>query len=197
MAVAMMLVAASSLFATPASFETFETFSDGMVIDSLPGGTTVRNAIAMAAFVSLNEAEFPPRSGVIVAADVTGPMEITFGSPIFGFSGHFTYLFPLTLTGLNAVGTPIVSASSRYTANLLLSGDVGSQPNEWISLTSAEGNISRVVVAGHLLGSSFTMDDVTVHPSPVPEPGSLSLISAAVVGLSVIAIRRRQKPRPC
>lgn len=83
----------------------------------------------------------------------------------------------------------MASARSAFSDNLALSGDPGSSPNEFISLTSGLG-IESLVITGDPAGGSFTLDDFTYDtgpistgPSSMPEPSSLSLFATMCVGL--------------
>lgn len=51
----------------------FEGFADSTVLSAQLPGLTVSNAIVLSAGISLNEFEFPPRSGANVASDSGGP----------------------------------------------------------------------------------------------------------------------------
>jgi hypothetical protein len=171
----------------------FEDQADGTAVDLAYEGIEFRNAVALSTSLSLNDAEFPPHSGSIVAADVYGPVEISFVTPIAGFSGFFTYLFPLTLTAFDSNETVIGSASSLFTNNLMMSGDAGSVPNELLSVSSSHG-ISRLLIVSHPVGGSFTLDDVAISPeTATPEPGSLLTAGTALLGALIGGWRRARR----
>src|SRR5258707_545906 len=75
----------------------FDTLSDGDIVTNQFPGLTFTNAIVLSAGISLNEFEFPPRSGTNVVSDNGGPISILFSSPFVSFGGYFTYLEPVTL----------------------------------------------------------------------------------------------------
>jgi|SRR6185437_6914846 len=155
----------------------FEGFPDGTVLTNQYPGVTFTNTTVITAGISLNEFEFPPHSGTNVVFDDGGPISIDFASPILSFSGFFTYTVPLTLAAFDAISAQVASATSIFSSNLALSGDPGSGPNEFLSVSFA-GAISRVTITADLAGGSFVLDDATYTTggSSVPEPGSFALL---------------------
>jgi hypothetical protein len=181
----------------------FETLADGASVTtqfSVADGVTFTNATAITARLSLNEFEFPPVSGTKVVFDTGGPIEITFADLMARVAGYFTYLMPLEFAAYNDNGARLDFAGSHYSSNLGVipddpssGGAPGSSPNEFLQLTSVAG-IRRVVIAGNSDGGSFTLDDLTFERTApvngVPEPGTLLLLAAGLVGLA----RRRGAP---
>lgn len=165
----------------------FEGFPDSTVLTNQYPGLTFQNAIILTAGISLNEFEFPPHSGVNVASDNGGPISITFAAPILSFSGYFTYAELLTLDAFGTGNTLLASATSLFSNNEALSGDPGSNPNEFLQVGFASG-ISSVTITGDPAGGSFVMDDVTYTPtaSSVPEPSSIVLFLAGIAGLLIL-----------
>jgi hypothetical protein len=153
----------------------FESLDDSEVLTTQIGGLAFANATALSAGVSLNEFEFPPRSGTNVVFDDGGGIDIVFES-LQGFvGGYFTYLVPITLTAFDSSDNILGATSSSFPSNLALSGDAGSSANEFLSLSFA--GISRVLIAGDLSGSSFVLDDLTLRaPTEVPEPSTISIL---------------------
>jgi hypothetical protein len=174
----------------------FEGFPDSTILTTQYPGLTFTNAIILTSGISLNEFDFPPRSGVNVVSDNNGPMTIDFGSPITSFGAYFTYLEPLSLDAFNASNAEVASASSAFSNNLAClagppcQGDPGSSPNEFIGLGFA-GGISSVTITGDPLGGSFTMDDMT-YTSAVPEPDFFPLVITGAAGLFVGSLRERR-----
>lgn len=167
----------------------FEGFADGTLLGTELANVSFSHAIVVSSGLSLNEFEFPPRSGSNVASDDGAPIEIAFGTPTPSFSAYFTYLDTVTVTAFDQHGAVAASATSLFSNNTLLSGVAGSSPNELIALASASG-IYRVVIEGMAEGSSFTMDDMSI--SPVPEPASAATLLAGLATLAVVGRQRRR-----
>lgn len=181
--IAAMLVPAAPSFASP-TIITFDTLTDLDSVTAQFPGITFRNATVLTAGTSLNEFEFPPRSGAHVIFDDGGPIIIQFLNPIASFRGYFTYFTPLTLEAFDSSNSFLGSVDSAFFSNLALSGDTGSSPNEFLALTF--GGISSVRITGDPAGGSFVMDDITVE---VPEPSSIYLLISGAAGLG--AFRRK------
>ena len=165
----------------------FEGFGDSTSLTTQYSGLSFTNATIITAGISLNEFDFPPRSGVNVVFDDAGPISILFASPILSFSGFFTHTVPLTLAAFDASTAQVASAKSAFSSNLALSGDPGSSPNEFLSV-SFPGGISSITISGDPLGGSFVLDDAA-YTSAVPEPGSLLLLLSGMAGM--ITFRKR------
>jgi hypothetical protein len=159
----------------------FEQFYDAQPVTSQISGLTFGNAIALQAGLTLNEFEFPPKSGTVVLSDDGGAMSILFSVHVLSFSGYFTYLVGLKVTAFDDAGTVIATANSAFGSNLLLSGDTGSSPNELISMAYG-GGIRRVQISGAATGQSFVLDDLSyTFAATVPEPSSRTLIMFALI----------------
>ena len=89
----------------------FEGFSDSTFLTTQLLGTTVTNAIILTAGITLNEAEFPPHSGTNIAADIGGPITITFANPVPIFSAYFTYTQGITVAAFNSLNSQIATAT--------------------------------------------------------------------------------------
>jgi hypothetical protein len=167
---------------------TFDALADGDLVTNQYPGLAFSNTVVLTAGISLNEFELPPHSGSNVASDFGGPITIDFSSPVANFSAYFTYLVPLTVTGLNSSSVAIASAISAFGSNLALSGDPGSIPNELLMVAAPSG-IFRVTILGDPGGGSFVMDDAAFTPlggTTVPEPatGTLTLCVALAFGMA-------------
>lgn len=180
------------LFSTPivqADVITFEGISDSTTVTTQFPGLVFSNATAITAGISLNEFEFPPRSGSNVVIDEGSPLSISFTAPAQSFGGYFTYSTQLTLVAFDAANNPIASIMSAFSNNLALSGNPGSSPNEFLLLSTLSG-ISRVTITGNPSGSSFTLDDASVNEATaIPEPGTICLLLTGSAALA--AFRKR------
>ena len=159
----------------------FEGLSDSDIVTNQFPGLTFENTIVLTAGISLNEFEFPPKSGINVVFDNGGPIAISFDTPMFGVGAYFTYLTKLTLSFLDIDDNEVGKIESHFDTNLALSGDPGSVPNEFLNFSSAPG-ISKVVITGDPSGGSFTMDDLTL--TSVPEPATLILLGCGIIGIA-------------
>src|ERR1051325_2589015 len=89
-----------ALFSGQVSID-FEGFSDSSFITTQYSGLTISNAIILTSGISLNELDFPPRSGINVASDAGGPISFDFSTPALNFQGFFTYVVPVTIQGFD------------------------------------------------------------------------------------------------
>src|SRR3954464_841893 len=126
-------------FGTIASADTvtvidFEGLVEGASVTTQFSGLTLSNATVLAAGTTLDEFEFPQHSGLNVVFDDLGPITITFSSPVLAVGGYFDYFMPLTLQAYDAGDNLLGSVTSAFLANLGLSGDMGSAPNEFLQL---------------------------------------------------------------
>jgi hypothetical protein len=124
-------------------------------------GITLSGATVFTAGKSLNELEFPPHSGSQVVMDSSGPITITFNTKVYRVAAYFTYNSPLTLTAYDSSNLLVATVNSQFISNMVLSGDIGSKPNELLQLHYSRG-ISRLVISGEYAGGSFTLDDLTI-----------------------------------
>jgi hypothetical protein len=134
----------------------FEGLVDSTILTTQYAGVTFSNAIVLSAGISLNEFEFPPHSGTNVGADNGTPVTITFSSPVSVFYGYFTYTSTITITAYNAANAVVATATSKFNNNLALSGDPGSMPNEFLSVSGT--GIASITITS---SGDFTFDDLT------------------------------------
>jgi len=187
LALLLILFASSfSAWASPIMID-FDALPDSTPVTTQFSGFVFSNATVLSAGISLNEFEFPPRSGTNVVFDDGGPMSIQFSPLAIDFRGYFTYLTPIALQAFDPGNNVVASATSLFSSNLALSGDPGSLPNELLQVAYASG-IARVTITGDALGSSFTLDDLSAQV--IPEPVSALLVAAGCFLLAALKRRR-------
>lgn len=160
-----------------ATLVTFEGLSDNLSLSNEIPGLIFNGATVLVAGVSLNEFDFPPKSGDNVAAALTGLMEITFAELMDTVSGYFTYSDSLTLSIYDTNGSLLASTQSAAANNL------GS--NELISL-SGQGIASLQISSN----SNFTLDDLSYSTASIPEPTTTLLLAIGVIGLGITRFMR-------
>jgi hypothetical protein len=172
----------------------FEGLADNTVLSNQVAGLTFTNATVLSAGVGLNEIDFPPFSGANVAYDSGGNLIIDFASLVYSVSARITYITRVTLTAYDAGLAAVATANTAFTINIATSGDVGSNPNELITVSSA-GGISRIRFAGSAAGGSLVIDNLTYDTgaTSVPEPATLGLLGLGLAGLGMA--RRRAARR--
>jgi hypothetical protein len=173
----------------------FDSLSDLESVTTQFSGLTFANTTALTAGISLNELDFPPRSGTNVVFDDGGAITIAFSAAQTDVGGYFTYVAPLTLTAFDADGGLLGSVASAFASNFVSAGDPGSHPNELLSFASILG-IRSVRIEGAADGGSFTLDDLTFNAAPaatpVPEPSTLSLVSVVLTAGFGVWLRSRR-----
>ena len=164
--VAVFLLAAFSPLSQTQSASTvldFEGLADRVLLVGQVPGAAFGNAVVFTSGVSLNEFEFPPHSGINVLSDNSGPMAISFTTPVKSVSGYFTYAATVNMRAFDAGNNPVALATSQFANNEALSGAGGSTPNELLTVAFAAG-ISRITITGLAAGGSFALDDLTIMP---------------------------------
>src|SRR5690349_13565118 len=78
----------------------FESLPEGQAAAGQIPGYSFSNATVLQSGASLNEIEFPPKSGTKVVCDVGGAMTINFSTPITKFSGYFTHSQKITIRAI-------------------------------------------------------------------------------------------------
>jgi hypothetical protein len=158
----------------------FEAYSDQEVLTTQISGMTFEGAMVLQSGAlggSLNEFDFPPRSGgnVLFASD--GPLLIVFTEAMGSFSAYFTYSEQVTMLAYGADLQLLGSVSSLSSANFVSAGGIG---NELLTLAGL-GPFSRVVFSVDSVFGSFVLDDLAatsyadIHT--VPEPNMLLLLA--------------------
>jgi hypothetical protein len=168
----------------------FEGLPDGTPLTTQINGVVFANALVLTAGIGLNELEFPPRSGSNVIVDDSGPLALSFTTPVLTLTVFATYGVPLQIAAFDQNGGMLLAqATSLFASNVVGSGDPGSSANERLELT-VPGGFSFVRITGAAGGGSFVIDDLTL--TPVPEPQTLVLLLAGGAAMLLLALRRRR-----
>ena len=138
----------------------FESLPEGQPASTRVPGLSFTNATVLQAAASLNEVEYPPRSGKQVVCDVGGPMSISFTSPITSLGGFFTHQKSITIQALSITGATLATTTSS-------NGALGSSESLQLNWN---GPATKVVIKSDAAGSSFTLDDLsyTIFSGPPP-----------------------------
>ena len=189
-----LFVVSASASASPITLN-FDGLGDFDLLTNQFPGLTFSNAVALTSGTSLNEFDFPPRSGTNVVVDNDGPMSINFAASVYSLTGYFTYSSPVTLTAFDADNNILGSVTSSLLENFVSSNTPN--PNEYLSFESFVG-IRSVTFAGSAFGGSFVLDDLTYDDerstARVPEPTSLAVVLVGSA-LALVARRRRRLVR--
>ena len=183
----LLLLGAPLLFADTIDFE---GFTDSTFLSTQYTGLIFSSTQVVSAGISLNDLDFPPRSGTNVAFDAFGPMSIVFSLPVTSFGGYFTYAEPVTLRAYGITNNLLGSVSSTLLSNFVSSGN--GSPNEFLNISLGQ-DIFSVTMAGNPSGSSFTMDDLEFAPSNetvVPEPSHFLALLICFCTLGIASWRR-------
>ena len=157
--------------------QNFEAFSDSTVLTNQISGLTFANATVLTSGISLNEAQFPPHSGVNAVSNPTSSsITITLATPVANVLGYFTYSGSLTIQAFNSSNVLVATSNSLFSNNTKLSGVGGSSPNEPIQVSSA-GGIASIVITSAGGASSFVLDDLTINAN-----FSVPTLSARAIG---------------
>ena len=175
----------------------FEGFADSTLVGSTYSaqGAIFTNALAITAGLSLNDAEFPPRSGLNAAFDGAGPIRIDFSGLAGSFGAYFTYAARLHVAAFNSANLQVGSATSAFSSNFVSSGN---SPNELLQIVFGAG-IAHIVITGDAAGGSFVMDDVSFDTTiqsgggGIPEPRTTGLCLVGLLGIAAAGYRRRDR----
>ena len=179
---ALLAVPAAGVHSAPVVLD-FESLADSTSLTTQLVGFTFSNARVLQSGMTLNNLDFPPKSGVNALVDEGGAVGVRFDTPVLSVGAFLTYVTPITLTAYDSLDNVLATVTSLYGNNGALAGEPGSRPNEWLQLSLAATSITRVEFRGSATGTSFILGDLVVDaggPSPVPEPHSLALVLGAM-----------------
>jgi hypothetical protein len=182
-ALSLLLLALSPLSAQ--TVQNFEGFADNTALTTQLTGLTFTGSSVYTSGISLNNAQYPPRSGVDVVTNTTGStITITFATPIPSVSGYYTYSGgTLTVQAFSATSTLLATSTSAFANNTALGGALGSSPNELITVSSP--GIASITITGTGV-NSFTLDDLTYGAATTVPTVSVSAMGGLVFLLALL-----------
>ncbi len=170
-----------------------ESSSAGSVV---PGVTFANDQIA-AAGSTLNEFDYPPRSGTQALLDAAGPIEVSFAAGVYSVGAYVTYATAVTLEAFDSLGASLGQIASSYAENFVGAAPGQGTPNEFLSFSDAAGRIHSVRFSGDPLGSSFVLDDLSFDDGRVAQVSAPPTLLLAGLGLVWAAsTRRRSSSQP-
>ena len=161
------LLGASSLRADIVFSHSFDEYLDSSILTNEYSGFTYSSALVLTSSISLNEFDFPPRSGANVVMDYGAPLTVLFPDLFHRFDGYFTYGAPLSLSFFDENGQLVGQTLSAFGNNIGTAGEAGSTPNEHLSYTNA-GGFRSMSVSGGPDGYTFVGDDFTFTQIATP-----------------------------
>jgi hypothetical protein len=170
----------------------FEGLPDSTALTTQFSGLTFSGATVLtsgAAGGSLNELDFPPRSGDNAVVSDSGVTTIVFDTLQGSVAVFLNYAAPVTLTAFDGTLNPVATDVSDFDSNLGTAGAPGSATNEVFDVAWPAG-ISRVTLEIGGPGD-FTLDDLTfVEPTGTPGvPGPASAVLLVIGALAATAYR--------
>ena len=191
-----------SVIATSLALSLFaccDAYADVITFDNLPDSTIVTNQfpgvsftdgpVVLAKGVGLEPA-FPPVSDPnVIGASQIGTITATFTTPVSSVGAFVTGGESITESIFR--GTTMLGSVSTGGANIVGAG-TGLPPNIFLSISNFD--ITSVVFTGS--GPTFTLDNFTFTPTPVPGPvvgAGLPGLIMACGGLLALARRRRRQ----
>jgi hypothetical protein len=158
----------------------FEAFGDSFTLTNEVPGLSVAGGTILTAGISLNEFDFPPRSGSNVLGALSGVLLLSFSGDPDQVSAYFTFAEMLHVTAFGAGGAVLADFDSLVASNL------GSQ--SLIEVLAPDIELLQLTTTGF---SAFTLDDlVFVSAGTVPEPSSIFLAVVALLLLLLSRLRR-------
>jgi hypothetical protein len=133
---------------------------------------------------------FAPGDELVWTQNEAGPLDITFSGGVFGAGAQIQRdafgAFTATIDVYDTFGVFLVSYSLAG-----LSSSAGDNSAIFLGVLDTSASIGRIVYSVDMGTQDFAINQLDIVNAAVPEPGTLVLVGAGLLGLAINARRRR------